>query len=56
MSVEGSAPSTDVPSTESPNYGFSASYMPCYECGEGSLVYDESVGGTVCRCCGAVDE
>jgi hypothetical protein len=56
MSADGSAPTTDVSTSESPRYGYSASYLPCRECGEGSLVYDESLATTVCRCCGAIDD
>jgi len=37
-------------------YGESVNYMPCPECGEGSLQYDESVGAPKCSACGAVDE
>jgi hypothetical protein len=56
MSAERSPTPTEVSTTDSPQYGYSASYMPCRKCGEGSLVYDESLGGTVCRCCGEPDE
>ncbi len=41
---------------ERPRYGTSVSYTPCHECGEGSLVYDEDRGASVCRVCGAVDD
>jgi hypothetical protein len=56
MSADGSAPTSGVSTTDSPRYGYSASYLPCRECGEGSLVYDESLATTVCRCCGAIDD
>ncbi|WP_299265684.1 hypothetical protein [Halorientalis sp.] len=39
-----------------PRYGSSVSYTPCAACGEGSLVYDEDRGASVCNVCGAVDE
>jgi hypothetical protein len=39
-----------------PRYGESVSYLPCPECGEGSLVYDEDREASVCRACGAVDD
>jgi hypothetical protein len=39
-----------------PRYGQSVSYVPCGSCGEGSLVYDETAGTTVCNACGAVDD
>jgi len=42
--------------THDPRYGQSVSYVPCHECGEGSLVYDEEEGASVCQVCGAVDE
>ncbi|MFB6178634.1 MAG: hypothetical protein ABEI77_02785 [Halorientalis sp.] len=32
-----------------------ASYMGCRYCEEGSLVYDEEVGGSRCRTCGKLD-
>jgi hypothetical protein len=56
MSVERSPTPSEVSTTDSPQYGYSASYMPCRKCGEGSLVYDEELGGTVCRCCGELDD
>jgi len=51
--VRGSAETGDGPA---PRYGRSVSYTPCPACGEGSLVYDEDEGASVCRACGAVDE
>lgn len=35
-----------------PRYGKSVSYLPCPECGEGSLVYDEDREQSVCNSCG----
>lgn len=35
-----------------PRYGNSVSYLPCPECGEGSLVYDEDREQSVCNSCG----
>jgi ribosomal protein S27E len=55
MSVDPNATTTDVSTTDSPRYGTSVSYMPCRECGEGSLVYDPELKATRCRCCGAMD-
>lgn len=55
MSAEGS-PSSSVPPTDLPTLAVSASYLPCRHCGEGSLVYDEARGTSVCRCCGARDD
>lgn len=55
MSAEGT-PSSSVPSADSPTLPASASYLPCRYCGEGSLVYDEALGTSVCRCCGATDD
>jgi hypothetical protein len=45
-----------VSTTEYPRTVRSASYLPCRSCGEGSLVYDEEMAASVCRCCGAVDD
>jgi len=42
--------------THAPRYGESVSYVACSECGEGSLVYDENRGASVCNVCGAVDD
>lgn len=56
MSVERSPTTSEVSTTDSLRYGYSASYMPCRNCGEGSLVYDDALGGTVCRCCGELDD
>ena len=39
-----------------PRYGRSVSYTACSNCGEGSLVYDEERGTSVCSVCGAADE
>jgi rubredoxin len=39
-----------------PRYGTSVNYLACRECGEGSMVYDEDRGASVCQVCGAVDE
>ena len=50
--------STTAAPVSSPTYtpARSASYLPCRRCGEGSLVYDDDLGTSVCRCCGAVDD
>jgi len=42
--------------TEVARYGESVNFMPCPECGEGSMQYDEEVGTATCRVCGAVDD
>jgi uncharacterized protein (DUF983 family) len=42
--------------TEVARYGESVNFMPCPECGEGSMQYDEEVGAPKCRVCGAVDD
>ena len=39
-----------------PRYGTSVSYVACRECGEGSMVYDDEEGASVCNACGAVDD
>jgi uncharacterized protein (DUF983 family) len=39
-----------------PRYGKSVSYLPCPNCGEGSLVYDEDTEQSVCNSCGIVDD
>ncbi len=54
MSVD-DTPSGAVSTPNYPRSGLSASYLPCRRCGEGSLVYDEDLGTSVCRCCGALD-
>jgi len=55
MSVHDS-PSGSVSPVDSPRSTVSASYLPCRHCGEGSLVYDEARGASVCRCCGQTDD
>jgi uncharacterized protein (DUF983 family) len=42
--------------TEVPQYGESVNFMPCPECGEGSMQYDDEVGAPKCSACGAVDD
>ncbi|MEF8822131.1 MAG: hypothetical protein V5A52_07625 [Halovenus sp.] len=42
--------------TEVPQYGESVNYLPCDECGEGSMQYDPDVGAAKCTVCGAIDE
>lgn len=42
--------------TEVPQYGESVNYLPCENCGEGTMQYDEEAGAAKCTVCGAVDE
>jgi uncharacterized protein (DUF983 family) len=42
--------------SEIPQYGDSVDFMPCPECGEGSLQYDPDAGLPRCSACGHVDE
>lgn len=42
--------------TEVPQYGESVNYLPCHECGEGTMQYDEDLDAATCSTCGAVDE
>lgn len=39
-----------------PRYGSSVGYVACSNCGEGSFVYDEEAGVSVCNVCGTTDE
>lgn len=54
MSVEDNTTAGPIPSTASPDTGFtsSANYMPCEYCGEGTLVYDPELRASRCRACG----
>lgn len=42
--------------TEVAQYGESVNFMPCPECGEGSLQYDPDDGAPTCSACGYVDD
>lgn len=42
--------------TEVPQYGGSVDFMPCPECGEGGLQYDDDLGAPRCRACGHVED
>ena len=39
-----------------PQYGESVKFMPCPECGEGSMQYDEETGAPRCSICGVVGD
>lgn len=42
--------------TEVPQYGESVNYLPCDECGEGTMQYDPELDAAKCTVCGAVDD
>lgn len=42
--------------TEVPQYGESVNFMPCPECGEGSLQYNPDHSAPACNACGYVDD
>jgi ribosomal protein S27E len=50
MSVRGNANETVSTTT---TYR-TASYMPCEDCGEGALVWDENARMSKCNCCGTL--
>lgn len=52
MSVRGNASET-VPTETATTYR-TASYMPCEECGEGAMVWNEEKGASECTCCGTL--
>jgi uncharacterized protein (DUF983 family) len=42
--------------TEVAQYGESVNFMPCPECGEGSMEYDPEAEAPKCNVCGTVDD